>query len=117
MKDFEESCSIDGCLPLNYDPEAIKDVYDRDPFQQISRLCEMGFRFLPLANKLLMDKICGRPYEEVEIERASELRTILTELGPTFIKVGQAVSIRPDILPRNTMYELQKLCDGNRMID
>lgn len=32
-------------------------------------------------------------------------------LGPTFIKVGQALSIRPDILPRNTMYELQKLCD------
>ena len=39
------------------------------------------------------------------------MRQVLTKLGPTFIKVGQAVSIRPDILPRNTMYELQKLCD------
>ena len=35
-----------------------------------------------------MDKVMGVKYEDVEIERASELRKILTELGPTFIKVG-----------------------------
>ena len=77
----------------------------------MSRLSEIFFKVLPLGNKLLLDFITQTPYEKVEIERASELRRILTELGPTFIKVGQAVSIRPDILPRNTMYELQKLCD------
>lgn len=48
----------------------------------------MAYKFLPLANKLLIDKIRGVPYEDVELERASELRSILTELGPTFIKVG-----------------------------
>ena len=96
---------------MNYNAEQIRDHFDRDYLRQVSRLTEIAFGFLPLANKLLMDKLTGRPYEEVEIERAAELRTILTRLGPTFIKVGQAVSIRPDILPRETMYELQKLCD------
>lgn len=44
--------------------------------------------------------------------RARELRVLLTELGPTFIKAGQAVSIRPDVVPPGAIYELQKLCDA-----
>jgi aarF domain-containing kinase len=32
-------------------------------------------------------------------------------LGPFFIKLGQALSIRPDILSPKAMVELQKLCD------
>ena len=84
----------------------IKKHFDAKPAEQLSRLSQIFFSVLPLANKFLMDKVMGVKYEDVEIERASELRKILTELGPTFIKVGQAVSIRPDILPRNTMYEL-----------
>lgn len=110
-RDFEQAMRGKQSLPLNYNAEQIRKHFDRDYLRQVSRLSEIVFGFLPLANKLLMDKITGRSYEEVEIERATELRTILTGLGPTFIKVGQAVSIRPDILPRETMYELQKLCD------
>lgn len=40
------------------------------------------------------------------------LREILTELGPCFIKLGQALSIRPDLLPSPVLFELQKLCDA-----
>jgi len=43
---------------------------------------------------------------------ASELRHILTTLGPCFIKLGQALSIRPDLLPAPVLSELQKLCDA-----
>ena len=32
-------------------------------------------------------------------------------LGPCAIKLGQAVSSRPDLLPPDVIYELQKLCD------
>ena len=35
-----------------------------------------------------------------------------TDLGPTFIKFGQMLSIRPDVLPPPAVYELQKLCDA-----
>ena len=43
---------------------------------------------------------------------AVELRELLTRLGPSFIKFGQAVSIRPDLLPSSFLFELQKLCDA-----
>ena len=35
----------------------------------------------------------------------------MTSLGPAYIKLGQALSIRPDILSPAAMVELQKLCD------
>ena len=45
------------------------------------------------------------------MKRAIELRNIVTSLGPAYIKLGQALSIRPDILSPAAMNELQKLCD------
>ncbi|KAI3499581.1 hypothetical protein L1887_35384 [Cichorium endivia] len=45
-----------------------------------------------------------------EVARAIELREIVTSLGPAYIKLGQALSIRPDILSTAAMTELQKLC-------
>ena len=47
-----------------------------------------------------------------QAERARELRVLLTALGPTFIKFGQMLSIRPDVIPPAAVYELQKLCDA-----
>lgn len=45
------------------------------------------------------------------MERAIDLRNIVTSLGPAYIKLGQALSIRPDLLSPAAMNELQKLCD------
>ncbi|PSC70755.1 putative aarF domain-containing kinase chloroplastic [Micractinium conductrix] len=43
--------------------------------------------------------------------RADKLRTLLTDLGPAFVKIGQAVSSRPDVAPPEFLRELEKLQD------
>jgi len=42
---------------------------------------------------------------------ASRFRQMLAELGPTFIKLGQLLSTRPDLLPSHWTDELEKLQD------
>eukprot|EP00439_Symbiodinium_sp_Y106_P042528 s1042_g5.t1 len=49
--------------------------------------------------------------EDVQVEQAAKFNEIVTTLGPFFIKLGQALSIRPDLLSPRAMVELQKLCD------
>ncbi|QQE77665.1 AarF/ABC1/UbiB kinase family protein [Alicyclobacillus sp. SO9] len=39
------------------------------------------------------------------------MRIVLERLGPTFVKVGQVASLRPDLLPKNIVTELGKLQD------
>ena len=39
------------------------------------------------------------------------LRRSLDDLGPTFVKFGQLLSTRSDILPEGVLFELQKLQD------
>lgn len=51
---------------------------------------------------------------EVDIlhnSRAQRLRMLLEELGPTFVKFGQLLSTRPDLLPRDILAELSRLQD------
>lgn len=49
--------------------------------------------------------------EEVRTTRARRFREMLAELGPTFIKLGQILSSRPDILPPDFIVELSHLQD------
>ena len=45
------------------------------------------------------------------ISRAQRMRLAAEALGPTFIKMGQILSLRPDIIPPDIASELQKLQD------
>lgn len=49
--------------------------------------------------------------EDATMAPTVQIRNIVTSLGPAYIKLGQALSIRPDLLSPAAMRELQKLCD------
>jgi ubiquinone biosynthesis protein len=65
----------------------------------------------------LTDLVPGREritLEGTPSERGQHLREMLDELGPTFVKFGQLLSTRPDIVPPDILVELQALQDDVR---
>ena len=48
---------------------------------------------------------------EPDGDRGRRLREMLDELGPTFVKFGQLLSTRPDVVPPDIIAELRKLQD------
>src|SRR2546427_2509097 len=65
----------------------------------------------------LTDLVPGRTRvtpEGAPSERGQHLREMLDELGPTFVKFGQLLSTRPDIVPPDILLELQALQDDVR---
>jgi len=55
--------------------------------------------------------------EELDESTPKRLRLVLQELGPTFIKLGQTLSTRPDLVGRKMAAEFTKLQDDNPPID
>ena len=100
---------VDG-IPLRYDPEAIAAYYQGHYWEVVKRAISV---FLPLFTYLFgiwLDTTQGKKISEQRI-RAVQLRDLLTELGPAFIKIGQAMSTRPDLVPPVFLEELSKLRD------
>ncbi len=55
--------------------------------------------------------IKNKETEKINLTRPEKLKLALEELGPTFIKLGQILSVRPDLLPLDYIKELEKLQD------
>ncbi len=95
---------------LRYDPEAIAQYYDRRPLQVWWRGLSIALPLLSFALGLWWDKKTGRSRTNQK-RRAAQFRQTLTQLGPAFIKIGQALSTRPDLVPPLYLEELTKLQD------
>jgi aarF domain-containing kinase len=113
MRLVEEDIVYDGKtgLPYEYDAKIIKEHFGKKPWvvaKRMAQVISVGGGFL---SSTVLDKILGRDDADTEVKRAGELRDLITSLGPFYIKLGQALSIRPDVLSPRSMVELQKLCD------
>ena len=93
-----------------YDPQAIAQEFRSRPWVVVWRALTIIWFFSKFVLSLKWDEWCKQS-EQNKFKRASQLRQILTDLGPTFIKVGQALSTRPDLVRKDFLDELIKLQD------
>jgi ubiquinone biosynthesis protein len=76
------------------------------------RLMARGSKIATVFAKHGLKELFGRPDEEGTVGRArtaKRMRQALEELGPTFSKIGQILSTRPDLLPSEFIDELSQL--------
>src|SRR5690242_15760654 len=60
--------------------------------------------------EFIKDRLSSRAGESIaRLTREARIRLTLTELGPTFIKMGQLLSTRPDLVGRDLANELKQL--------
>ena len=106
LSDFIEISGL-----LRYDPAAITRIYAGHPQRLVRRLWQT---LVPIALYLMgvgSDRLLGRLRGERVRERSREAATLVASLGPAFIKAGQALSTRPDIIPPVLLEELAQLQD------
>ena len=112
--------NMEPYLRGKYDPIQAQAYYAKHPYlvtQRLAQLLRLSNRFLW---NLAVDKYILRREEQMRSTRAQELLQLITQLGPTAIKVGQALSVRPDLIPAEYATALSSLqdqvppFDGNR---
>ncbi|MFB2880122.1 ABC1 kinase family protein [Floridanema aerugineum] len=93
-----------------YDPEAIAQHYRRRPFLILRRTLAIVWPSTIFALSLWWDRRLGKINQNQQ-KRAIQLKQLLTNLGPAYIKIGQALSSRPDLVPPTYLEELTHLQD------
>jgi ubiquinone biosynthesis protein len=81
---------------------------------QLGRLGEIAQVAVKHGFGYLFEGRRGPPAEEGPTARGRHLREMLDELGPTFVKFGQLLSTRPDVVPPDIIAELRGLQDDVR---
>ncbi len=98
------------------DDDEVKTPYFKRYRQILKILVKYGFedvvahtRFKGLNWRSLLPDRDGIP--AMKYSRYERIRLVCEELGPTFIKFGQILSNRPDIIPKGLITEFEKLQD------
>eukprot|EP00262_Sarcandra_glabra_P002365 TRINITY_DN1264_c0_g1_i1.p1 TRINITY_DN1264_c0_g1~~TRINITY_DN1264_c0_g1_i1.p1 ORF type:complete len:698 (-),score=121.17 TRINITY_DN1264_c0_g1_i1:213-2306(-) len=94
-----------------YSPQLLALKYGSRPIKAWLRTLEILVALGTFALKLFVDERSGQ-IDQKKRRRAGELRSVFTRLGPTFVKIGQGLSTRPDICPPEYLEELSQLQDS-----
>jgi ubiquinone biosynthesis protein len=102
-------------------PSILTAVRDLERLRQIVRvLVRHGFGELVQRTGWAAQLGVSRKPDDPEpkpISLGERIRLVLTELGPSFVKLGQIVSTRPDLVPAEIVDELKKLQDDVPPVD
>ncbi|KAH7568131.1 hypothetical protein JRO89_XS07G0243900 [Xanthoceras sorbifolium] len=105
-----ELSATDADSLAEYDLKKIASIYKRKPLILLRRLFQIGTTFGWWFGSRYVDQLMERSDQMFQV-RAAELRKILVELGPAYIKIAQAVSSRSDLIPPSYLDELSLLQD------
>lgn len=94
-----------------YTPQMLANKYGSRPLMVLQRAFEILFSLGSFGLKLWLDQMNDQLNDNKRV-RAVQLRKIFTGLGPTFVKIGQGLSTRPDICPPEYLEELAELQDA-----
>ncbi|MBE9154449.1 AarF/ABC1/UbiB kinase family protein [Cyanobium sp. LEGE 06113] len=96
--------------PPAYDPRADRRWLLGRPWLFLSRLSSVLWQLISLALTLVVH--AGSGDRAVQQRLGKRILATLTSLGPCFIKVGQALSTRPDLVRRDWLEQLTQLQDN-----
>ena len=88
-----------------YDPNAFDEYFARRPLKVMYRFAEVTARLSDVGLRVYLKR------GTIE-ERAGRMRRHFTELGPAFVKLGQVLSTRADLLPASYCEQLGQLQDN-----
>ena len=109
-EEFTDFIEVSGLI--DYDPETIAKIYQKNPKRLFKRLWQTLIPIFSYIFSIGWDKITGKLKLEKQARfRAKQLTNLLVQLGPAFVKAGQALSTRPDIIPGILLEELSELQD------
>jgi len=100
-------------LPLRYDKDAIESYWQKERGALNKRWGYFVGKAVPFLTKMITLFIAEGKIEERHVPGlAKQAREDMQDLGPTFIKLGQMMSVRPDVLPQSALEELSILQDS-----
>ena len=96
---------------VTYNVDISEKFYNSKPGIVLKRLLRFSSITSAFNIKLLLDWKLNN-IEKNQRVRAKEALILVNQLGPTFIKLGQALSIRTDLIPEAYALELRQLQDA-----
>jgi len=95
-----------------YDPNLARSYYSKRPLLVLRRALQLFRLSNGFLTNILFDKYILRDSEKNIDKRAVELLELIQNIGPTAIKVGQALSVRSDLIPAAYAGALSELQDN-----
>jgi predicted unusual protein kinase regulating ubiquinone biosynthesis (AarF/ABC1/UbiB family) len=118
LDDNKDNSLDEEGLPRRYDKELIEAYWSKERGALNQRWGQFVGKAVPFFTRMVTLFIRDGQILEAEIPGLSrQARLDLQDLGPTFIKAGQMMSVRPDVLPPSTLEELEKLQDSVKPFD